>query len=144
MLLEVPACTTGSQPMRRQDGGDVGGGISSKVQELRMDASSKGIAWLQKKVESMNQTEQRKMAAAVALSTRGPGGAMVPLAELRNALVEHISPEASLGGKVFGLVRISFLSCERFLWVASQNLGNLVTKKTGNWPKLQKFLPLVK
>jgi hypothetical protein len=57
--------------MRWQDRGDVGGGISSEVEELRMDASSKGLAWLQKKVESMNQTELRKMAAAVALPTRG-------------------------------------------------------------------------
>ena len=67
---EVPACITGWQPMRRQDRGDVGGGISSKVDELRMDASSKGLAWLQ-------------------------GGSKVALAALRNALVEHFAPQAS-------------------------------------------------
>ena len=73
MLLQVPVCTTGSQPMRRQDRGDVGDDLSSRMQELRMDASSKGIAWLQKKVDSMGRDDLRKMAAAVALSTRGPG-----------------------------------------------------------------------
>ena len=98
MLLQVPACTTGSQPMRRQDRGDVGDDLSSKMQELRMDASGKGIAWLQKTVDGMNQTELRKMAAAVVLSTRGPGRAMVPVAELRKAVVEHFAPQASLLG----------------------------------------------
>ena len=90
MLLQVPACTTGSQPMRRQDRGDVGDDLSSRMQELRMDASSKGIAWLQKKVDSMGRDDLRKMAAAVALSTRGPGGAMVPVAELRKAVVSTL------------------------------------------------------
>ena len=77
-----------------------------------MDASSKGIAWLQKKVESMNQTELRKMAAAVALSTRGPGGAMLPVAELSNALVEHFAPQASLWGEGvwFGEDFVSFVN----------------------------------
>ena len=59
-----------------------------------MDANSKGIAWLQKKVDSMGRDDLRKMAAAVALSTRGPGGAMVPVAELRKAVVEHFAKHA--------------------------------------------------
>ena len=41
--------------MRRQDRGDVGDDLSSKMEELRMDASSKGIAWLQKEVDSMGR-----------------------------------------------------------------------------------------
>ena len=85
--------------MRRQDRGDVGGGISSKVEELRMDASSKGVAWLQEKVERMKQDDLQKVAAASGVSTRGQGGSKVPLAELRKALVEHFAPQASLLGE---------------------------------------------
>ena len=99
MLLEVPAHNAGSQPMRRQDCGDVGGGISSKVEELRMDASSKGLAWLQEKVASMTRDDLQKVAAASGVSTRGQGGSKVALAELRNALVEHFAPQASLWGE---------------------------------------------
>ena len=98
MLLELPACTTISQPMRRQDRGDVGGGISSQVEELRMDASSKGRAWLQEKVASMPRDDLRKVAAASGVSSRGQDGSMVGQAELRNALVEHFAPQASLLG----------------------------------------------
>ena len=46
-----------SQPMRRQERGDVGGGISAQVAELRMDASSKGRAWLQEKMASMTRDD---------------------------------------------------------------------------------------
>ena len=42
MLLQEPACTTISEPMRWQEHGDAGGNISAQVEELRMDASSKG------------------------------------------------------------------------------------------------------
>ena len=99
VCYKVPARTADSQPMRRQDRGDVGDDLSSKMEEIRMDASGKGIAWLQKKVETMNQTELRKMAAAVASSTRRPCGSMVPVGELRKALVEHFAPQASLLGE---------------------------------------------
>ena len=92
---EVPACITGWQPMLRQDRGDVGGGISSKVDELRMDASSKGLAWLREKVESMKRDDLQKVAAASGVSTRGQGGSKVALAALRHALVEHFAPQAS-------------------------------------------------
>ena len=122
MLLQVPVCTAGSQPMRRQDRGDVGDDLSSRMQELRMDASSKGIAWLQKKVDSMGRDDLRKMAAAVVLSTRGPGGAMVPVAELRKAVVEHFAPQASLLGGRCWVRRGLRVSCKQFLWVASQKV----------------------
>ena len=71
----------------------------SKVEELRMDASSKGLSWLQEKVESMKKDDLRKVAAASGVSTRGPGGAMVALPDLRNALVDHFAPQASLLGE---------------------------------------------
>ena len=96
---EVPACTTGSQPMWRQDRGDVGGGISSKVEELRMDASSKGLAWLREKVESMKRDDLQKVAAASGVSTRRQDGPKVAIAELRNALVEHFASQASFWGE---------------------------------------------
>ena len=102
MLPQVPPCTTGSQPMRRQDRGDVGDDLSSRMQELRMDASSKGRTWLQEKMASMRQDELRKVAAASGVSTRGEDGSKVGQAELRNALVEHFAPQASLlGGDVW-------------------------------------------
>ena len=88
-----------SQPMRWQERGDVGGDISAQVEELRMDASSKGRTWLQEKMASMRQDELRKVAAASGVSTRGEDGSKVGQAELRNALVEHLAPQASLLGE---------------------------------------------
>ena len=91
-----------SQPMRRQERGDVGGGISAQVAELRMGASSKGRTWLQEKMASMTRDDLRKVAAASDVSTRRQDGSKVALAELRNALVEHFAPQASLlGGAVW-------------------------------------------
>ena len=102
MLLQEPACTTISEPMRWQERGDVGGSISAQVEELRMDASSKGRTWLQEKMASMTRDVLRKVAAASGVSTRGEDGSMVGVAELRNALVEHFAPQASLlGGDVW-------------------------------------------
>ena len=102
MLLQEPACTTISEPMGWQERGDVGGSISAQVEELRMDASSKGRTWLQEKMASMKQVDLRKVAAASGVSTRGEDGSMVGVAELRNALVEHFAPQASLlGGDVW-------------------------------------------
>ena len=102
MLLQEPACTTISQPMRWQERGDVGGGISAQVEELRMDASSKGRTWLQEKVARMTRDDLQKVAAASGVSTRGQDGSKVGLAELRNALLEHFAPQASLlGGDVW-------------------------------------------
>ena len=102
MLLQEPACTTISEPMLWQERGDVGGSISAEVEELRMDASSKGRTWLQEKMSSMKQVDLRKVAAASGVSTRGEDGSMVGVAELRNALVEHFAPQASLlGGDVW-------------------------------------------
>ena len=80
----------------------MGGGISAQVEELRMDASSKGRTWLQEKMAMMKQGDLRKVAAASGVSTRGEDGSMVAPAELRNALVEHFAPQASLlGGDVW-------------------------------------------
>ena len=91
-----------SQPMRWQERGDVGGSISAQVEELRMDASSKGRTWLQEKMASMTRDDLRKVAAASDVSTRRQDGSKVALAELRNALVEHFAPQASLlGGDVW-------------------------------------------
>ena len=102
MLLQEPACITISEPMLRQERGDVGGSISAQVEELRMDASSKGRTWLQEKMASMTRDDLRKVAAASDVSTRRQDGSMVALAELRNALVEHFAPQASLlGGDVW-------------------------------------------
>ena len=86
-------------PMRRQERGDVGGGISAQVEELRMDASSKGRTWLQEKVARMTRDDLQKVAAASGVSTRGQDGSKVGLAELRKALVEHFAPQASLLGE---------------------------------------------
>ena len=102
MLFQDPACTTIPQPMRWQEPGDVGGDISAQVEELRMDASSKGRTWLQEKMASMTRDDLRKVAAASDVSTRRQDGSKVALAELRNALVEHFAPQASLlGGDVW-------------------------------------------
>ena len=50
----------------------------------------------------MKQGDLRKVAAASGVSTRGEDGSMVGVAELRNALVEHFAPQASLlGGDVW-------------------------------------------
>ena len=50
----------------------------------------------------MKQGDLRKVAAASGVSTRGEDGSMVAPAELRNALVEHFAPQASLlGGDVW-------------------------------------------
>jgi hypothetical protein len=76
MVLEDPAFSTGSQPMRRQERGDVGGGIFSKVEELRRNTSSKGLAWLKKKVASMPRDDLQKVAAA-----SGARGAFCPAGE---------------------------------------------------------------
>ena len=72
----------------------MGGGISSKEEDLRSHGGQ--------------QAELRKMAAVVALSTRKSGGAMVPVAELSEGVVDPFAPQANCGGKVFGLVRIPF------------------------------------
>ena len=77
----------------------MGGNISAQVEELRMDASSKGRTWLQEKMAMMKQGDLRKVAAASGVSTRGEDGSMVGVAELRNALVEHLAPQASLLGR---------------------------------------------
>ena len=61
MLLQEPASTTISEPMRWQEHGDVGGSISAQVEELRMDASSKGRTWLQEKMASMTRDVLRKV-----------------------------------------------------------------------------------
>ena len=85
-----------------QERGDVGGGISAQVEELRMDASSKGRTWLQEKMASMTQGVLQKVAAASDVSTRRQDVQRWQLAELRNALVEHFAPQASLlGGDVW-------------------------------------------
>ena len=117
MLLQEPACTTISEPMRWQERGDVGGSISAQVEELRMDASSKGRTWLQEKMARMKQGDLRKVAAAASgVSTRGEDGSMVGQAELRNALVEHLAPQASLlGGDVW--------FCEEFVSVVNSFFG---------------------
>ena len=99
MLFQEPACTTISQPMRWQERGDVGGGISAQVEELRMDASSKGRTWLQEKMARMKQGDLQKVAAASDVSTRRQDGSKVALAELRSALVEHFALQASLLGE---------------------------------------------
>ena len=88
-----------SQPMWWQERGDVGGSISAQVAELRMDASSKERMWLQEKMASMTRDDLRKVAAASDVSTRRQDGSKVALAELRNALVEHFAPQASLLGE---------------------------------------------
>ena len=77
----------------------MGGGISAQVAELRMGASSKGRTWLQEKMASMTRDDLRKVAAASDVSTRRQDGSKVALAELRNALVEHFAPQASLWGE---------------------------------------------
>ena len=102
LLLQEPACITISEPMLRQERGDVGGGISAQVEELRMNARSKGRTWLQEKMASMTQGVLQKVAAASDVSTRRQDGSKLALAELRNALVEHFAPQASwLGGDVW-------------------------------------------
>ena len=104
VCYKVPARTTDSQPMRRQDRGDVGDDLSSKMEEIRMDASGKGIAWLQKKVETMNQTELQ-------LWHRPHGDLAVRWCQW----VSYARPSWSTlprrrvcWGKMFGLVRTSF------------------------------------
>ena len=80
----------------------MGGGISAQVEELRMDASSKGRTWLQEKLARMTRDDLQKVAAASGVSTRGQDGSKVALAELRKALMEHFAPQASLlGGDVW-------------------------------------------
>ena len=64
-----------------------------------MDAGRKGIAWLQKEVESMGRDELRKVAAAAGLSTRRHSGGMVPVDELRKMVVKHFSPQAICRGR---------------------------------------------
>ena len=108
MLLQEPACTTISEPMRWQERGDVGGSISAQVEELRMDASSKGRTWLQEKMASMTRDDLQKVAAASDVSTRRQDGSKVALAELRNALVEHFARRRVCWGEMFGFVKSSF------------------------------------
>ena len=55
-------------------GWTLGGNISAQVEELRMDASSKGRTWLQEKMAMMKQGDLRKVAAASGVSTRGEDG----------------------------------------------------------------------
>ena len=62
-------------------GWTLGGNISAQVEELRMDASSKGRTWLQEKMAMMKQGDLRKVAAASGVSTRGEDGSMVAPAE---------------------------------------------------------------
>ena len=56
---------------------------TAELEQLRMTA-----------VDALKWDEVRKLAQAAGLPARGAGGGWIPVAELREALVKHLTPQA--------------------------------------------------
>ena len=82
------------QAMASQEGTDADGGWTAKLEQLRVDARSRGLEWLRTVVADAVWDEVRKLAQAAGLPVSRAGGARVPVAELREALVKHLTPQA--------------------------------------------------
>ena len=50
-------------------------------------------------VDALKWDEVRKLAQAAGLPARGAGGGWIPVAELREALVKHLAPQAKASEK---------------------------------------------
>ena len=61
------------------------GGPTAELEQLRVDARSRGVEWLLTAVSALKRDEVRKLAQAAGLPARGAGGGWLPVAELREA-----------------------------------------------------------
>ena len=70
------------------------GGPTAQLEQLRVEARSRGVEWLHTAVAAVQRDELRKLVQAAGLPARGAGGGWLPVAELREALVKHLPPQA--------------------------------------------------
>jgi len=75
------------------------GGPTAELEQLRVEARSRGVEWLLTAVAALQRDEVRKLAQAAGLPARGAGGGWIPVAELREALVKHLAPQAKASEK---------------------------------------------
>ena len=69
------------------------GGLTAKLEQLPVDACSRGLEWLQAMVAGANSDEVRKLMGQVArLPVSWAGGAWLPVAEVRKAFMKHLAP----------------------------------------------------
>ena len=69
------------------------GGHRAKLEQLRVEARGKGLDWLQAALVDAKRDEVCQLVQAADLQVRS-GGAWMPVAELREALVKHLAPKA--------------------------------------------------
>ena len=72
---------------------------TAELEQLRVEARSRGVEWLLTAVAALQRDEVRKLAQAAGLPARGAGGGWIPVAELREALVKHLAPQAKASKK---------------------------------------------
>ena len=73
------------------------GGRAVKLEQLRLEARSKGREWLGSVMQGIKWDEVRELALAAGLRVRTEDKAWMPVGELRKALVEHIaSPHSAV------------------------------------------------
>eukprot|EP00435_Cladocopium_sp_Y103_P050006 s1762_g15.t1 len=104
----------------RQDGGKGDFDALAKLEELRVTARSKGIAWLQQEVANMDQDKLRKVASAARLRTHGSGTSMVSVRELRTAISNHVALQVGQDG---GEGDFHALAKLEELWVTARSRG---------------------
>ena len=72
------------------------GGPTAELEQLRVEARSRGVEWLLTAVSALKRDEVRKLAQAAGFPAHGAGGGWLPVAELREALVKHLGPDLCL------------------------------------------------
>ena len=75
---------------------------SSKLEHLRSEAHSRGLAWLRTAMDKTQREELCQLARAGGLRVRREDKAWMSVGELREALVQHFAPERSSAPEVFG------------------------------------------
>ena len=95
-------------------------GRAAKLEQLRLEARSKGREWLGSVMQDIKRDEVRELARAAGLRVRKEDNvAWMPVGELREALLEHLAPErsaaaaASSSGSVQAEMSEAFRCCHR-------------------------------
>ena len=91
------------------------GGRAAKLEQLRLEARSRGREWLVSAMRDTKQDELRQLAQAAGLPLRRQNKAMMSTVELRDALVEHIVPARSAVPEEFA-AELSELTMEKILF----------------------------
>ena len=99
MHVIVERCARNGNGIRSQEGI---GGRAAKLEQLRLEARSKGREWLGSALDDVKWNEVRELARAAGLRVRREDNvAWMPVGELREALLEHLAPERSLASQEF-------------------------------------------